>query len=229
MNWALIFESRNLFVEGLWTTLQLAAISLALGFLVAVPCALAMQSQKRTVRLPARFYVYVFRGTPLIVQVYLIYFGLPQFDWIRTGPLWSFLRDPYWCALLAFTLNTGAYTAEILRGAFATTPSGEVEAATAIGMSRFKAFSRIVFPSAIRRALPQYGNEIIFLLHGTVVASVITVTDILGAGRTFNARYYTVYEGLISAALLYMVLTILISLVFMALERRFTRHLKGVE
>ncbi len=95
MNWALIFESRNLFVEGLWTTLQLAAISLALGFLVAVPCALAMQSQKRTVRLPARFYVYVFRGTPLIVQVYLIYFGLPQFDWIRTGPLWSFLRDPY--------------------------------------------------------------------------------------------------------------------------------------
>ena len=225
MNWTLILESSDLFLEGLWTTTQLAALSLLLGFVLAIPCAVGLWSRSLLLRFPCRFYVYVFRGTPLIVQVYLIYFGLPQFDWIRSGPLWPILRDPYWCALIAFTLNTGAYTAEILRGAIANTPQGEVEAAKAIGLSPFKAFTRIIFPSSMRRALPQYGNETIFLLHGTVVASVITVTDILGAGRTFNARYYTVYEGLISAALLYMALTISISLLFQMLERHFTRHL----
>ncbi|MGF1657892.1 MAG: ABC transporter permease [Rubrimonas sp.] len=210
---------------GVWLTLELTVLAMALGFLLALPLAFAL-SERTPIAAPfARGFVYVFRGSPLLVQVFLIYYGLSQFVWVRESALWPLLREAWWCALIAFTLNSAAYQAEILRGAIAATPRGEKEAATALGMSPLMTARRIVIPSALRRALPQMGNEFIFMLHGSALASVITLQDILGVGRMINGRYYVVYEGLLTAAVLYMILTYLGVWALGRLERRYTRHL----
>lgn len=144
------------------------------------------------------------------MQTYLIYYGLAQFVWIRESFLWDpVLSSAWWCAMIAFTLNTAGYTTEFLRGSIENTPSGEIEAARACGMSPFVMVRRIVLPSAFRRALPAYSNEVIFMLHGSVVLSTITLQDLLGAGRWLNGRYYLAYEGFITAMLFYMVLVLL--------------------
>ncbi len=214
----------DLFAEGVWMTLQLTLIALALGFCIAVPSALALVRGSRAAPL-VRAYVYVFRGTPLIVQTYLIYYGLAQFETVRDSALWPVLREAWWCAVIAFSLNSGAYTTEILRGALATTPKGEIEGARALGLTEGQVTRLVWLPSAFRRALPQYGNEVVFMLHGSVVASVITLQDILGAGRTLNAKYYVAYEGFLTAAALYMLLTFAVVWVFRQVERRYLRHL----
>ncbi|MEO1776249.1 MAG: ABC transporter permease [Pseudomonadota bacterium] len=224
MKWHLVLENWDKFIEGVWISLHLTALALAIGFLLALPMALAMYRGSRAAPF-ARGFVYVFRGTPLLVQTYLIYYGLSQFEWVRGGPWWLILREAWWCALIAFSLNSAAYQAEILRGAFATTPRGEIEGGKALGLSERLVTWMVLLPSSLRRALPQYGNETVFMLHGSVVASVITIQDILGAGRWLNARYYVVYEGLIAAALLYMVITFALVGVFRLIERRYLRHL----
>jgi arginine/ornithine transport system permease protein len=225
MRLELVLANWALFAEGVWMTVQLTALALLLGFLIALPAGLA-----RAWRVPgaARLvgaYVYLFRGTPLLVQTFLIYYGLAQFEWVRESWAWTFLREPWWCALIAFSLNSGAYMTEIVRGAVATTPRGELEAARALGLSPSQVTGLVLLPSALRRALPQFGNEAVFMLHGSVVASVITLQDILGAGRTLNARFYLAYEGLLVAAALYMTLTLLIVVGFRGLERRYLGHL----
>ncbi len=159
------------------------------------------------------------------MQTFLIYYGLSQFEWVRESWAWTFLREPWWCAAIAFSLNSGAYMTEIVRGAVETTPKGEIEAARALGLSPRQVDGLVLLPSALRRALPQFGNEAVFMLHGSAVASVITLQDILGAGRTLNAKFYLAYEGFLTAAALYMVLTFVIILVFRRLEWRYLRHL----
>ena len=144
------------------------------------------------------------------MQTFLIYYGLAQFEWVRDSWAWVFLREPWWCAVIAFSLNSGAYVTEIIRGAVETTPKGELEAARALGLSPLQVDGLVLIPSALRRALPQYGNEAVFMLHGSAVASVITLQDILGAGRTLNAKFYLAYEGFLTAALLYMAITFLV-------------------
>lgn len=224
MDLSLPLEHWDLFARGVWVTLQLTFLALAIGFCIALPSALALCRGSRWSPL-IRGYVYVFRGTPLIVQTYLIYYGLGQFDWIRDSALWPILREAWWCALIAFSLNSGAYATEILRGAIATTPQGEIEGGRALGLTEGQVTRLVLLPSALRRALPQYGNEIVFMLHGSVVASVITIQDILGAGRTLNAKYYVAYEGFITAAVLYMAITFAIVGVFRQVERHYLRHL----
>jgi arginine/ornithine transport system permease protein len=221
----LVLASWQLFAQGVWLTLQLTFLALLIGFLIALPAGLARARRKPIVSPLINAYVYVFRGTPLIVQTFLIYFGLSQFEFIRDSWAWPFLRDPWWCALIAFSLNSGAYATEIIRGAVENTPRGELEAATALGLSPRQTDFLVLIPAALRRALPQYGNEVVFMLHGSAVASVITLQDILGAGRTLNARHYLAYEGFLTAALLYMIITFLIILIFRQLEARFLRHL----
>lgn len=160
------------------------------------------------------------------MQTYLIYYGLGQFEAVRTSWLWDpILSSAWWCALIAFTLNTAAYSTELLRGAIVDTPKGEVEAAIATGHSYRGRMRRIILPSAFRRAIPAYSNEVIFMLHGSVVASTITLQDILGVGRWLNGRYYLAYEGFITAALLYFLIVLCITGVFRWLERRYLRHL----
>lgn len=220
----LVLANWQLFARGVWITLELTAIALAVGFLIALPCAFARLRRSRAAPLVGA-YVYLFRGTPLLVQTFLIYYGLSQFEWVRESWAWTFLREPWWCAVIAFSLNSGAYGTEILRGALQTTPRGELEAAAALGLSPRQVDFLLLLPSALRRALPQYGNEVVFMLHGSAVASVITLQDILGAGRTLNAKFYLAYEGFLTAALLYMAITFALVLVFRGLERRYLRHL----
>jgi arginine/ornithine transport system permease protein len=220
----LVFRHWDLFLWGIWTTLHLTVIALAVGFAIALPSALSIVRKGRFSPL-VRGYVYVFRGTPLLVQTYLIYYGLAQFDLVRSSFAWPLLREAWWCAVIAFSLNSGAYAAEIVRGAIATTPRGEIEGARALGLSERQVTWLVLIPSALRRALPQYGNEVVFMLHGTVVASVITIQDILGVGRTVNAKYYISYEGLLTAAALYMIITYLTVTAFRQVENRYLRHL----
>jgi arginine/ornithine transport system permease protein len=221
----LVLANWTLFAQGVLVTLQLTGIALGLGLLLALPAGLARARRAPWVSPAVNAYVYLFRGTPLLVQTFLIYYGLAQFDWVRESWAWTFLREPWWCAAIAFSLNSGAYMTEIVRGAVETTPKGEIEAAKALGLSPRQVDGLVLLPSALRRALPQFGNEAVFMLHGSAVASVITLQDILGAGRTLNAKFYLAYEGFLTAAVLYMALTFLLVLAFRALERRYLRHL----
>ncbi|WP_341864158.1 ABC transporter permease [Gymnodinialimonas sp. 57CJ19] len=223
---ALIAENFDRFLYGVWMTLNLTVLALVFGGLLAIPLAIARASKHPIFNPIVWGYTYVLRGTPLLVQVYLIYFGLGQFEVIRESWLWDpILSSAWWCALIAFTLNTSAYTTELLRGAIADTPKGEVEAAIATGHSYRSRMRRIILPSAFRRAIPAYSNEVIFMLHGSVVASTITLQDILGVGRWLNGRFYLAYEGFITAALLYFLIVLAITQVFRWIERRYLRHL----
>jgi arginine/ornithine transport system permease protein len=221
----LVLQNWEMFAAGVWLTIQLTALALAIGFCIALPAGMARARRKPIVSPLIYGYVYLFRGTPLLVQAFLVYYGLAQFQWIRSSWAWEYLRDPWWCALIAFSLNSGAYATEIIRGAIETTPKGELEAATALGLSDRQRDWLVLIPSALRRALPQYGNEVVFMLHGSVIASVIALQDILGAARTLNARYYLAYEGFLTAALLYMAITFAIVAAFRLIERRYLRHL----
>lgn len=226
MDFSIIIENLPIYLTGLKNTIILVSISLALGLVLAVPLAILRNYGSALVQLPIRAFVYFFRGTPLLVQMFLIYYGFGQFDLIKESLLWPFFREAYLCALFAFTLNTAAYTTEILRGAIKATPHGEIEAAMAAGMSRFLMVRRIILPSAFRRALPAYSNEIIFMLHGSSLASVITIVDITGAARIINSRFYSPYEAFLTAAVLYMAITFLIVFLVKKLEVRWFAHLQ---
>jgi arginine/ornithine transport system permease protein len=229
LDFMLVFEHWDLFLTGVWNTILLVVVSLLIGGALSIPLAVARAYRKPVLNEIIWGYVYVFRGTPLLVQTYLIYYGIGQFDVIRESFLWPFLREAWWCALIAFVLNTAAYTTEIFRGAIESVPYGEVEAAKACGMSPGLRLRRIILPSAFRRALPMYSNEVIFMLHGSVVASTVTIVDILGAGRTLNAKYYLAYEGFIAAAILYIALVFMITRGFKVWEKRWHKHLQPQE
>jgi arginine/ornithine transport system permease protein len=229
VNFGIILDNLNLYWQGLLLTVQLTVLSLALGLGLAIPLSIIANSGNSVARGLVFSYSYFFRGTPLLVQIYLIYFGTGQFEGIRDSVLWPVLSQAYWCALIAFALNTGAYTTEILRGAIKATPRGEIEAARSVGMSTAMMYRRIILPSAFRRALPAYGNEMIFMLQGTSLASVITLVDLTGAARIINSRYYSPYEAFITAGLLYMALTFTIVMLVKWLERYWFAHLRSRE
>ncbi|PCE69245.1 MULTISPECIES: ABC transporter permease [Salinivibrio] len=222
MDFSLVLETWPIYLEGLWTTVWLVSLALVIGLVVAVPVAVARNAQFPLWRYPAWAFIYFFRGTPLLIQLYLIYYGLSQVINVE-NTLW---QHAWFCALVAFVLNTAAYTAEIIRGAINGLPKGEVEAAIAYGMSPYKAFSRIVLPSAMRRALPAYSNEVVFMLHGSAVAGIITIVDLTGAARIVNSRYYAPFESFLTAGVFYMALTFSILWMFRLAERRFLRHLR---
>ena len=229
MDFSIIIDSLGLYFEGLKNTAILVSLALLLGLLIAVPLAVVRTSKNYWLQAPVRAYVYFFRGTPLLVQMFIIYYGFGQFESIKASIVWPLFKEAYFCALFAFTLNTGAYTTEIIRGAIEATPLGEIEAAKAAGMSRMLMLRRIVLPSAFRRALPTYSNEIIFMLHGSSLASVITIVDITGAARIVNSKFYSPYEAFITAAVFYMVLTFLIVFLVKKLEFRWFAHLRPQE
>ncbi|MFQ3789105.1 ABC transporter permease [Halomonas sp. A29] len=212
--------------EGLVTTTQLVFLSLVIGLVLAVPLAIGRSSNRRWISLPIYAYTYVFRGTPLLIQLYIIYYGVVFFDGIQQTFLWPILREAFYPALIAFTLNTAAYTTEIFRGAIKATARGEIEAARAYGMSQGLMMRRIILPSAFRRALPAYGNEVIFMLHASAIASVVTLMDLTGAARFVYARFYAPFEAFLFAAAIYLCLTFAILYLFRYLEKRMLAHLK---
>ncbi|MEX0385711.1 ABC transporter permease [Spiribacter onubensis] len=226
MNWQVMIESLPALAEGALVTLELVVISGVFGVLLAVPMAMARVSPRPWLRALPLAHIYFFRGTPLLVQIYLVYYGLGQFEAVRDSVLWPYLREAYWCAIIAFTLNTSAYTAEILRGAIQSVPRGEVEAAEAVGMSPALIWRRIRLPRAFRIALPAYSNEVILMLKGSALASTITLMDLTGVARTIIARTYTPVELFLAAGLLYVVLAFLILGGFRLVERRLNRHLQ---
>ncbi|MEQ6884670.1 ABC transporter permease [Salicola sp. Rm-C-2C1-2] len=212
--------------DGLVTTVQLVFLSLIIGLVLAVPLAILRTFRNPFVAGPVWLYTYIFRGTPLLIQLYIIYYGIGQIEGIQETLWWDIFRDPFYPALLAFTLNTGAYTTEIIRGALMTTPHGEIEAAKAYGMSWALRMRRIVLPSAFRRAIQAYSNEVIFMLHASAIASVVTIVDLTGAARDIYSRFYAPFTAFIAVALIYMVLTLLIVYGFRRLEQHLLRHLK---
>ena len=230
MDFSIIAENIGLYFEGLWITIQLVLLALLIGLVISVPLAIMRATENPILSWPVWVFTYCFRGTPLLVQMFTLYYGLGQLDsMVELSKDYPFLQEAYWYALVAFTLNTAAYTTEIFRGAIVATPYGEIEAARACGMSPFQRYSRIVLPSAFRRALPSYANEVIFMLHGSAIASVITILDITGTARLINSRYYSPYEAFITAGVFYLVLTFAIVYGFKLLERRWHAHLRPRE
>lgn len=222
----LILQHWDLFLEGIKNTVVLSVLAILISAVLAIPLAISRAYRVPVANQLSYAFVYVFRGSPLLVQAYLIYYGLGQFEAVRESFLWPVLRDAWSCALIAFTLNSTAYVTEIFRGGIEAVPHGEVEAARATGMSTVQMMRRIVLPSAFRRALPMLTNESIFMFHGSVIASTITVIDVLGAGRTLNATYYLAYEGFLAATAIYMVLIYGVIAIFRRLEHHMLAHLR---
>ncbi len=213
------------YAQGIRTTLFLLALSLASSLLLAVPLAVARVSPKPWVARPVWLFTYVLRGTPLLVQLFILYHGLAQFEAVRESSVWFLLRSPWFCAWLAFTINSTAYTTEIFAGALRATAVGEIEAARSYGLGGLKLYTRVLLPSALRRALPQYSNEVVGLMHATAIASTVTLVDITRVARDVYANSLLVTESFGMAALIYFALTFSLVGVFKLLERRFMRHL----
>ena len=226
MDYNVIINNLPLYLNGLLVTIQLVMIALISGFGLAVPLALMAVSKVSFFKYPAKTYIYFFRGTPLLVQMFLLYYGMGQFEEIRESVLWILFKEAYWCAIIAFALNTAGYTAEILRGAIEQTPFGEIEAANASGMSKYTLYRRIILPGSFRRALPAYGNEVIFMLHGSALAGVITIVDLFGAAKIVNSRYFVPFESFITAGFFYLCCTFCIIWFFRWVEKHWYVHLR---
>ncbi|WP_019672194.1 ABC transporter permease [Psychrobacter lutiphocae] len=224
-NWQVIFQYLPDLLGGVALTVQLVGISGILGLFFGLILALLRLSNNKLVQVLPFLYIFFFRGTPLLVQMFLIYYGLSQFDFIKESVLWEpVLKQPFWCAIIAFTLNTSAYTAEIIRGAIQSIPPGELEAADAIGMSRWQKLTRITLPRAFGIMLPAYSNEVIFMLKGSSLAMTIALMDITGIAKTISARTYTIFELYFAAGVIYLVLSWVVLLAFRFLEKRMNRH-----
>lgn len=212
MDLAFLGEVFAKLLTGLPLTLQLAALSVSLGALLALGLALAQEAKEPAITLPIQAFVLVFRGTPLLVQIFLIYYGLGQFrPSLQAANLWWLFREPYWCAILALSLNTAAYGSEILRGGLQSVAPGQIEAARACGMSPLLRLRRVVLPQAIRNALPAYGNEIILMVKGTSLTSVITLMEMTGIAQTLIAQTYRAVEVFACAGLIYLTINFLVS------------------
>ncbi len=226
IDWAVIQQSLPEFAGGLRVCLVLLFISVATGLVLSIPLAVARVSSQPWLARPVWLFTYVFRGTPLLVQLFIIYYGLAQFEALRESLLWPWLREAWFCAWLAFALNTTAYTTEIVAGALRASPAGEVEAARAYGLNGFKLYSRILLPSALRRASPQYSNEVVGMMHATAIASTVTLVDVTRVARDVYANHLLPAEAFGTAAVIYFTLTFLLVGAFKLLEHRFLRHLQ---
>ena len=206
-------------IQGATLTLELTALSVIAGLIVAIPLGLARSSRLWYVRSLPYAYIFFFRGTPLLIQLFLVYYGLSQFYVVRESVLWPYLRSPFWCAVITMTLHTAAYIAEILRGAIQAIPPGEIEAARALGMSRFKTLVHIVLPRAARIGLPAYSNEVILMLKASSLASTVTLLELTGMTRTIISRTYQTVDMFLIAGVIYLVMSFVLIQGFKLLER----------
>ena len=215
-------------IQGLGLTLQLLVISVIFGSLLAIPLAIARTSKKVWVQALPFSFIYVFRGTPLLAQLFMMYYGVGQLianiDGIQDSWTWTYLRDPYWYCLLTFVLNTAAYVAEIMRGGINNVPSGEIEAARACGMTPFTTYRRIIFPRMWQIIWPAYTNDVIFTLKATSLASTVTMMELTGAARKIVARTALPYEAFISAGVIYLVIVYVLTFGFKGVEKYLRRN-----
>ncbi|MCD8523569.1 MAG: ABC transporter permease [Saccharospirillaceae bacterium] len=223
-DWSVIWDYSPRLLEGAWLTLELVGLSGIFGILMAVPLALMRASTQPFLKGLAYSYIFFFRGTPLLVQIFLIYYGASQFDVVKDSFLWPILKEPYWCAIIAFTMNTSAYSAELIRGAIQAIPHGEIEVADALGMNRLTKIRRIILPRALGIVLPAYSNEFLLMLKSSALASTITLLDITGMARTIIARTYTPLEIFFAAGMMYLVMSAVLIGLFRLMELRVNRH-----
>ena len=202
-------------------TLKLLSVSLILGLFIGLGFAILRMNNNKLINKFAYGYSYIFRGTPLLVQIFIIYFGLGQIEYLRTTFLWGVLKEPYWCAIIAFSLNTGAYTSEILRSAFQTIKPGYLEAGRSLGVPSKIIFTKIQIPIAIKQSLPAYGNEIILMLKGTSLASTVTLMDLTGVAKYIISTTFKPVEVFIVAGGIYLFMTFIIHNVIKYLEKKY--------
>ena len=203
-------------------TLKLLSVSLIIGLFIGLFFAILRINKNIFISKFAYGYSYVFRGTPLLVQIFIIYFGLGQIEYLRSTVLWVILKEPYWCAIIAFALNTGAYTSEILRSAFQTIKPGIIEAGKSLGISNKVIFYKIQIPIAIRQSLPAYGNEIILMMKGTSLASTVTIMDLTGVAKYIISTTFKPIEVFIVAGGIYLFMTFIIHNLIKFLEKKYS-------
>ena len=221
MDFALMTDSIPKLLYATITTLKLLSLSIIFGLIVGFFFAVMRLSESKIIRNIAYYYSYIFRGTPMLVQLFIIYFGLAQIEFLRSTFLWVVLKEPYWCAIIAFTLNTGAYTSEILRSAFQTIKAGYIEAGKSLGLSKKNIFLKIKIPIAIRQSLPAYGNEIILMLKGTSLASTVTLMDLTGVAKYIISTTFKPIEVFIVAGSIYLFITFLVHNLIKYAEKRY--------
>ena len=225
----ILIEYLPRFLDGAWLTLQLLILAVTIGGIFSVPLALARCSRNRWLNGAAYAYTFFFRGTPLLVQLFLVYYGSAQYkDVLQSAGLWTLFQEAYFCAVFTLTLNTIAYTAEILRGGILAVPAGEVEAARAFGMSPLMVYRRVILPQAYHYALPAYGNEVVLLMKGTALVSFIAMMDLMGVTKTVFSRTFAL-EVFAYAMVLYLVITWTIDGIVRLLEHRLSAHMRPVE
>lgn len=220
LDWTLMWGSLPQVLRGLRLTLELTALVLAFGMMMAFVVASMSRSQLRPVRIAAESYILFFRGTPALVQIFLLYFGAGQFPALRDTWLWPVLRDPFWCVVLALGLNSGAYVGKMLAGALANLPRGPIEAATSLGMRRGQIMLTVQLPLVVRAILPAYGNEAILTLKATSLASTVTLLELTGQARNLVSSTYAPYEIFVTVGAVYLTLALLLERFFRWAERR---------
>jgi len=225
MNWSVIADNFPFLMEGLWVTLQITALAVFIGLAIAIPFALMRNSKNQFMSWFASLFILFFRGTPLLVQLFLIYYGSGQFRAeLEFVGLWVYFRETFFCAVLALALNTGAYSAEIFSGAIRSVDKNQIEAGRAYGMSGFTLYRRIILPQALRIAWNSYANEIIFIMQATSLVSIITLLDLTGAAGRVISKTFAVYEVYIFIALMYLAITYCLVFIFSRIEIKLRQH-----
>ncbi len=222
MDLELMFNSFPKLLSAAVITLKLLSVSLIIGLFIGLFFAILRLNKNIFINRFAYGYSYIFRGTPLLVQIFIIYFGLGQIEYLRSTVLWVILKEPYWCAIIAFALNTGAYTSEILRSAFQTIKPGIIEAGKSLGISNKVIFHKIQIPIAIRQSLPAYGNEIILMMKGTSLASTVTIMDLTGVAKYIISTTFKPIEVFIVAGGIYLFMTFIIHNLIKFLEKKYS-------
>ena len=220
MDFDLMISSFPKLLDATLVTLKLVSLSLIFGIFLGTFFAILRTGKNKFLKNFSYYYSYIFRGTPMLVQLFIIYFGLAQIEYLRSSFLWIVLKEPYWCAIIAFTLNTGAYTSEILRYAFETIDKGYIEAGQSLGIPKNKIFYKIKFPIAIRQSLPAYSNEMILMLKGTSLASTVTLMDLTGVAKFIISTTFKPIEIFIVAGGIYLFITFLIHTFVKLVERK---------
>ena len=222
----LIFKNFFIVLSGLDNTLLLLLISLPTGFILALIFALGRVSKMKILSSTIAFYIFVIRGTPLLVQIYLIYFGLGSIKFIRESFLWYALKEPFWCGVIALTINTVAYGAEIFRGGIQSIEKGQVESGLSLGFGKFMLLRKVILPIAIRKVLPSYGNELILMVKATSLVSLTTYMEMTGLARKIMAKTFAPVEAFIAAGILYLFLNFLMVQFVKYLEWKYNPHLR---
>ena len=226
MNFELIYNNFFIIITGLDETLELVIISLGLGFIIAIPFALARVSSIKVLSKSVYYYIFVIRGTPLLVQIYLIYYGLGTIEYVRESFLWIVLKDPFYCGVLALVINTVAYTTEIFRGGIQSVTKGQIESCKSLGMGRVAMYLKIILPCAFRQALPGYGNEMILMVKSTSLVSLITIMEMTGLARNIMYKNYAPVEAFLAAGSIYLFINFLVVQFIKFLDWKYNPHLR---